>query len=211
MNENLRTIIKRLSERESLQSLSPQQPWDQSLTEKIEALDLPGRDNDARVIALVASLHLRNDDLVVAHGYAQEIEHDATGAYWHGIMHRMERDYPNASYWFMRAGDHPVIATIKRLTAEWLQQEQQEQQQEQFANAIASSRMHSRMNELMRELQDASTGWTPQTFNELVNIQEMGEAGTSEPMREMLEHIQHIEVTELFKYTLEHASLSNKN
>lgn len=200
MNENVREIIKRLDKRESLQPLSPQQPWDPSLTELIEALDLPSGNTDAEVIALVASLHLRNDDLIVSHGYAQEIEHDATGAYWHGIMHRMERDYPNASYWFMRAGEHPVLAIIKQRTAEWLEQEQ-----EQVADALASSGVSSRMKDLMLELRDAATGWTPQTFNELVKLQEMGEAGTSAQLRSILEHIQHIEVTELFKHTLDKA------
>lgn len=204
MNENVRAIIERLEERDTLQPLSPQRPWDPSLTEQIEALDLPGGDHDAGVIALVASLHLRNDDLVVSHGYAQEIEHDATGAYWHGIMHRMEQDYPNASYWFMRAGDHPVLATIKQRTAGWLEQEQQ-----RIADAVASSGMSSgvssRLKNLLLELQDASGGWTPHTFNELVELQELGEAGSSEQVRSILEHIQHIEVTELFKYTLDNA------
>jgi hypothetical protein len=34
------------------------------------------------------------------------------GAYWHGIMHRMEGDAYNAGYWFRRLGRHPVFPAL---------------------------------------------------------------------------------------------------
>jgi hypothetical protein len=38
----------------------------------------------------------------------------ADGAYWHGIMHRMEGDAYNAGYWFRRIGRHPVFPALHR-------------------------------------------------------------------------------------------------
>lgn len=192
MNDELKQIMERLAERSTRQPLSPQKVWDQSLTARIENLELPGKDHDAGVIALVAALHLKNDDLVVSHGYAQDIEHDATGAYWHGIMHRMEQDYPNASYWFMRAGNHPVMERVKQRVAERLQQEE---------NVETLATGHAQ--DIILEFQDLSIGWTPQKFVELVKLQENGHSSTSEQTRRVLEQIQHIEMSALFDYTMD--------
>jgi hypothetical protein len=40
------------------------------------------------------------------------------GAYWHGIMHRMEGDAYNAGYWFRRIGEHPVFPALARKAGE---------------------------------------------------------------------------------------------
>jgi hypothetical protein len=40
------------------------------------------------------------------------------GAYWHGIMHRMEGDAYNANYWFRRIPGHPVFRTLQREAAQ---------------------------------------------------------------------------------------------
>ena len=40
------------------------------------------------------------------------------GAYWHGIMHRMEGDAFNANYWFRRIPAHPVFPALRREAAE---------------------------------------------------------------------------------------------
>jgi hypothetical protein len=43
------------------------------------------------------------NDLERAHTIFQEIE-SSQGAYWHGMLHRREGDFPNALYWIRRAG-----------------------------------------------------------------------------------------------------------
>lgn len=61
--------------------------------------------------AVYAGLWLYIDELDRSHAISQGID-DATGAYWHGIMHRREGDFSNAKYWFRRVGAHPVIAEV---------------------------------------------------------------------------------------------------
>jgi hypothetical protein len=39
------------------------------------------------------------------------------GAYWHGIMHRMEGDSYNAGYWFRRIGKHAIFPELHREAA----------------------------------------------------------------------------------------------
>ncbi len=61
--------------------------------------------------AMLAGLWLYVDDLEASHIQSQSLE-SATGAYWHGIMHRREGDFSNSHYWFRRAGQHPAMAEI---------------------------------------------------------------------------------------------------
>src|SRR5690606_38969416 len=48
--------------------------------------------------ALQAGLWLYIDELDRSHVVSQTID-DATGSYWHGIMHRREGDFGNSHYW----------------------------------------------------------------------------------------------------------------
>jgi hypothetical protein len=34
------------------------------------------------------------------------------GSYWHGIMHRLEKDFWNSKYWYRKVGNHPVIQEL---------------------------------------------------------------------------------------------------
>lgn len=61
--------------------------------------------------ALQAGLWLYVDALDRSHTISQGM-HDATGSFWHGIMHRREGDFSNSHYWFNRAGDHPAMKDI---------------------------------------------------------------------------------------------------
>jgi hypothetical protein len=56
---------------------------------------------------LAAGLWLYGDDLDRSHTVSQGLD-DATGAYWHGIMHRREGDFSNSHYWMRRAVAHPL-------------------------------------------------------------------------------------------------------
>ena len=57
---------------------------------------------------LAAGLWLYVDDLERSHTVSQGI-HDATGSYWHSIMHRREGDFSNSHYWMRQALDHPLL------------------------------------------------------------------------------------------------------
>jgi hypothetical protein len=60
---------------------------------------------------LIAGLWLYVDELDRSHRISQSID-DATGSYWHGIMHRREGDFSNSHYWFRQVGRHPALAHI---------------------------------------------------------------------------------------------------
>jgi hypothetical protein len=61
--------------------------------------------------ALCAGLWLYVDALERSHQISQGLE-DATGSFWHGIMHRREGDFSNAHYWFRRMGAHPALRSL---------------------------------------------------------------------------------------------------
>lgn len=56
---------------------------------------------------LAAGLWLYVGDLDRSHAISQSLN-DATGAYWHGIMHRREGDFSNSHYWMRQARSHPL-------------------------------------------------------------------------------------------------------
>src|SRR5205807_2805932 len=63
---------------------------------------------------LAAGIWLYVDDLDHSHRVSQGIE-VATGAYWHGIMHRREGDFSNSHYWVRRAAGHPLLESTPAL------------------------------------------------------------------------------------------------
>ncbi|BAM02247.1 hypothetical protein [Phycisphaera mikurensis] len=60
---------------------------------------------------LAAALWLYVDDLDRAHDLVQAL-HTPTGSLLHAILHRREGDFPNALYWYRKAGHHPAFARI---------------------------------------------------------------------------------------------------
>jgi hypothetical protein len=123
-NDKLSRIVARLESR-PLQPLAPKRVWDRELDDEIASLAAGIGASGARKasIALMAGLHLRNDSLDRSHAYAQEIEDDPTGGYWHGIIHRMEGDYWNANYWFSQAGRHPVMEKLYTRASDYIRNE----------------------------------------------------------------------------------------
>jgi len=57
------------------------------------------------------ALLYRAGDWDQAHTAAQDLD-TPEGSFWHGILHRHEGDWSNASYWFRRVGKHPVYSSI---------------------------------------------------------------------------------------------------
>ncbi|WP_072328168.1 MULTISPECIES: hypothetical protein [unclassified Paenibacillus] len=90
-------------------SLYPTEELDDLTSLKIAKLPIEGFTGERRSYALAvkAGLLLLNESLDEAHELAQELP-TREGSYLHGIMHRMEGDYPNAAYWFRMAGGHPA-------------------------------------------------------------------------------------------------------
>lgn len=64
----------------------------------------------------IAGVWLLHGYLDEAHGLCQDVP-TASGSYWHGVVHRREADYGNASYWFRRAGDHPIGSAVASVAA----------------------------------------------------------------------------------------------
>lgn len=61
--------------------------------------------------AVQAGIWLYVDELDLSHAISQNLE-NATGSYWHAIMHRREGDFSNSHYWFHKAGKHPAMALL---------------------------------------------------------------------------------------------------
>lgn len=61
---------------------------------------------------LLAGLWLFVDDLDASHRISQT-QDDATGCFWHAIMHRREGDFSNSKYWFRRAELHPAMERVE--------------------------------------------------------------------------------------------------
>lgn len=67
--------------------------------------------NPVMAEACLAGVWLLYDQLDASHRISQSIS-NATGSFWHGIMHRREGDYSNAKYWFRNVGQHPVYEPL---------------------------------------------------------------------------------------------------
>ena len=65
----------------------------------------------AKARAMLAGLWLWHDALDESHTISQGL-HDATGSFWHAIMHRREGDFSNSKYWYTRAAGHPALAAL---------------------------------------------------------------------------------------------------
>ncbi|REE85113.1 hypothetical protein A8990_11330 [Paenibacillus taihuensis] len=194
--ENALALIKeRLEARQTLTALTPKQAWDQALDQEIADLPLETtltlRAAEAALIALRSGLHLLNDSLDASHSQSQEIEDDATGAYWHGIMHRMEQDYSNANYWFSQAGAHPAMEKLQARVADWIQH-----------SVVLGDLPDGRVRDALL-LMKQQVRWNPNAFTSMVALQESG--AISEETRSAIEYVQHLELQELFNYTYEAA------
>jgi len=197
MNPTISGIIETLEQRKisgQLQKLNPTKIWHPALEKEISQLRLLSQ--DTAMITLIAALHLHNDSLDTSHSYAQQIEHDITGAYWHGIMHRMEEDYWNAKYWFNQASNHPISRTLKEQIASFLKQDW---------DSVASCANEKNLV-ILQSFQN--NGWDSGQFVDLVQSISQAKRLTPEleAFQELVEQIQAIEIDTLFQFTLEQVS-----
>ncbi|MBX9788803.1 MAG: hypothetical protein K2Y37_07790 [Pirellulales bacterium] len=109
-------MIAGLLEPSRLPALGPGRR-DSKLAMRLRSLSAADLFSHARVTdtsmaaACLAGLWLHADGLDESHAISQTIE-NATGSFWHGIMHRREGDFGNAKYWFRRVGQHPVFGSL---------------------------------------------------------------------------------------------------
>ncbi len=111
-------FIQKLETDNPLPPLVPKQEASAALTESLQAMSTDALFEGQTVKdttfgeAIKSGLLLWNDALDESHTISQELA-NATGSYWHGIMHRREPDYSNAKYWFGRVGTHAIFPQVR--------------------------------------------------------------------------------------------------
>lgn len=110
-------IVTSLQKRDPLPPLYPKS-FDADLSRRIQSAE----DTElfsSKVLSsqqkqlLRAGLLVWNDDIDAAHPIVQDIE-NATGSFWHAIIHRREGDASNANYWWRRTGEHAAFDDVLR-------------------------------------------------------------------------------------------------
>lgn len=135
--------------------------------------------NEEMARAGMAGLWLHFDFLDTSHRISQEIG-AVEGSYWHGVMHRREGDFGNASYWFRRAGELPFFAALGQ----------------EAAQMLASKGKHPELARLTR-----GDSWDPYRFVDICKACINGIPAIEEPCRQL----QLLEWQHLFQHTLERA------
>jgi hypothetical protein len=142
---------------------------------------------DSRFAECVRSaLFLYFSALEDSHVISQGID-TPTGSFLHGVMHRQEPDFGNAKYWFRRAGDHEVSATLRDAALNHLR------------TAAAES---AAIQHLYRQIEER-VAWDPMWFVDQCEDAVRGSARTLEPI---LGELQRIEWQLLFDYCYRRAA-----
>src|SRR5688572_26185235 len=111
-------IVQSLNNRTPLPPLYPTSTFDQALSARIlDSSDERLFCEHSKVLSalqmqlLRAGLLVWNDDIDAAHVIVQDMG-NATGSFWHAIIHRREGDASNSQYWWRRTGEHPAFASV---------------------------------------------------------------------------------------------------
>ncbi|MFD0698597.1 hypothetical protein ACFQZT_31470 [Paenibacillus sp. GCM10027628] len=177
---------------EHLPSLYPFEEWDTTMDARIEALLLENltqgsKEQEPYGMAIKAGLFLLNESLDKSHDIAQEIT-NASGSYWHALMHRMEGDYSNAKYWFNDVGPHPIFSNLIQCVRNYLTVKDLAE--------LENEALHSKLEVLI-----TSPVWNPCVFVDAVELQV---SHIQNPMVEnWLRHIQRYEMQLLLQHCYE--------
>lgn len=102
-------VFKMLPFAAAMPSLLPADPASAEVLSRVQSVvDHPAL---APHLGVQAGLWLYVDELDKSHACSQALP-GPTGSYWHAIMHRREGDFPNAKYWYRKAGAHPAMNHI---------------------------------------------------------------------------------------------------
>ncbi|CAM3497949.1 hypothetical protein [Marinicrinis lubricantis] len=186
MEQKLLTIIHAL--KGITPQLSPKQPWSTEWDEAIQNLEQSvSVDLEKRLLlkCVQSGLHLWNESLDLSHTLSQNID-NPTGSYWHGIMHRMEQDYPNAGYWFRQVGEHPAFPSLL-------------QSVQSYFRSISLEHLPVPVKEYAENLK-SSTRWDPFRFIQLIELQET--TLHHEETDQLLRDLQRIEIVQLLMYCI---------
>lgn len=130
--------------------------------------------------ACMAGLWLHFDFLDESHKISQQIDRPE-GSYWHGVMHRREGDFANASYWFRRAGALPFFAKLG----------------EEAAQLLVGQAAHPQFGRLAE-----GVPWDPYRFVDICKASANGPSAT----QEVCKKLQLLEWQHLFEHTFDQAS-----
>ncbi|TXK86056.1 hypothetical protein [Paenibacillus sp. N3.4] len=186
----LETIAKPLLEH--LPALYPIEEWDMRMDARIEAVSPAtitqgNMEQEPYGLAIKAGLHLLNESLDKSHAISQEIT-NATGSYWHALMHRMEGDYSNAKYWFNDVGHHPIYSNLIPCVRNYL-----------TVKDLVELDNEALRNKL--EVLITSPGWNPYVFIDAIELQV---SLVQNPIVDnWLRHIQRYEMQLLLQYCYE--------
>jgi hypothetical protein len=120
-------LMTQLQQRDTLPPLYPASVWSNSInTQLVDSDDekLFGEEtlSDSQKQNLRAGLLVWNDDIHAAHKIVQDVP-DATGSFWHAIIHRREGDASNSRYWWARTGEHAAFERLNQAAQSTLSKE----------------------------------------------------------------------------------------
>ncbi|WP_426452330.1 hypothetical protein ACP26L_09725 [Paenibacillus sp. S-38] len=182
--EHFKTLAQRLAAHEP--SLYPAEELDELDDIRIGKLSVEGFSEGEKPFALAvkSALHLFNESLDASHELSQEL-HTPEGSLLHGIMHRMEGDYPNAQYWLRLAGRHPFSEALGSRMQAYLQ--------EQDLTRVGSPALRKKL-----EAMASQRAYDPFTLTEAVEQQVT--RSRDEGAEAHLKHLQWLELRGLLDY-----------
>jgi hypothetical protein len=109
-------LYQQLEARDEMPPLYPAGAWSDSINQQLKDAGDSELFGDEELSAsqkqnLRAGLLVWNDDIDAAHDIVQDVP-DATGSFWHAIIHRREGDAGNSCYWWARTGQHPAFEIL---------------------------------------------------------------------------------------------------